>query len=101
MAARRKSPNLSLSSLIDPATIKSLAGSTYYERGRRYFQDKAVRSLTEYQGTVTARVVGTAPYKARFRVDGGSLSFSCTCPLGIDGDFCKHCVAAALAWLDA
>ena len=29
-----------------------------------------------------------------------SLVFSCDCPLGLDGEFCKHCVAAGLAWLD-
>jgi uncharacterized Zn finger protein len=101
MAARKKSPNHALSSLLDLATIKSLAGSAYYERGRRYFESRAVGSLTEYRGTITAIVQGTTTYKVRFQADRGALSFSCTCPLGIDGDFCKHCVAAALAWLDA
>jgi uncharacterized Zn finger protein len=28
------------------------------------------------------------------------LVFSCDCPLGLDGEFCKHCVAAGLAWLE-
>ncbi len=29
----------------------------------------------------------------------GALAYDCTCPLGGDGIFCKHCVAAGLAWL--
>lgn len=28
------------------------------------------------------------------------LDYSCDCPVGSDGAFCKHCVAAALAWLN-
>jgi hypothetical protein len=30
----------------------------------------------------------------------GDLASSCTCPMGTDGAFCKHCVAVGLAWLD-
>jgi uncharacterized Zn finger protein len=32
-------------------------------------------------------------------VDGGRLRFECSCPVGRDGAFCKHCVAVALSWL--
>ena len=32
--------------------------------------------------------------------DDGVLDYSCDCPVGSDGAFCKHCVAAALAWLN-
>jgi uncharacterized Zn finger protein len=28
------------------------------------------------------------------------LDYSCDCPLGVDGAFCKHCVAVGLAWLE-
>ena len=27
------------------------------------------------------------------------MDHSCDCPLGLDGEFCKHC-ATALAWLN-
>ncbi|MDP2864910.1 MAG: hypothetical protein Q8O90_01550, partial [Elusimicrobiota bacterium] len=27
------------------------------------------------------------------------ISYSCDCPVGGDGEFCKHLVAASLAWL--
>ena len=30
-------------------------------------------------------------------IDEAGLQFSCSCPLGDDEQFCKHCVAVALA----
>jgi uncharacterized Zn finger protein len=32
--------------------------------------------------------------------DDGGLRYSCRCPVGADGLFCKHCVAVGLAWLE-
>jgi uncharacterized Zn finger protein len=32
-------------------------------------------------------------------VDNGVPDYACDCPVGSDGAFCKHCVAAALARL--
>ncbi|MEB3339157.1 MAG: SWIM zinc finger family protein [Leptolyngbyaceae bacterium] len=29
----------------------------------------------------------------------GDMNHRCSCPLGADGIFCKHCVAVGLAWL--
>ncbi|MBI4540724.1 MAG: SWIM zinc finger family protein [Gemmatimonadetes bacterium] len=34
------------------------------------------------------------------RAEDGEVQYSCTCPVGREGAFCKHCVAVALAWLD-
>jgi uncharacterized Zn finger protein len=31
---------------------------------------------------------------------GNDIDYSCSCPMGDDGEFCKHCVAVALAWID-
>ena len=31
---------------------------------------------------------------------GGALAGSCTCPVGREGLFCKHCVAVGLVWLE-
>jgi len=30
----------------------------------------------------------------------GSLEYACTCPVGADGAFCKHCVAVGIVWLE-
>jgi uncharacterized Zn finger protein len=32
--------------------------------------------------------------------EGDSVGYDCDCPVGQGGDFCKHCVATALAWLE-
>lgn len=48
---------------------------------------------------MTAGVLGARNYQVRFWAEHGNLGHECTCPLGEDGIFCKHCVAAGLAWL--
>lgn len=80
--------------------LPELAGERFFERGEDYYRRGAVRSLVEYEGALTARVLGTHEYRVKFRIhqDGG-LSYSCSCPVGADGLFCKHCVAVGLAWL--
>ena len=47
-----------------------------------------------------ATVRGSAPYKVRLGVEDGEPVFSCTCPVGADGSFCKHAVALALVATD-
>jgi len=32
--------------------------------------------------------------------EGDSVAYDCDCPVEQEGDFCKHCVATALAWLE-
>jgi uncharacterized Zn finger protein len=76
-----------------------LAGETYFERGEDYHSGGHVYDLVEHAGVVVAKVVGTADYRVRLWVEDG-LAYSCDCPLGVDGEFCKHCVATGLAWLE-
>lgn len=45
-----------------------------------------------------ATVRGTRDYRVTLWVEDGDLASSCTCPVGGDGLFCKHCVAVALAY---
>ncbi len=47
-----------------------------------------------------ATVRGSAPYKVRLGVEDGEPVFSCSCPVGADGSFCKHMVALALVATD-
>jgi uncharacterized Zn finger protein len=47
-----------------------------------------------------ATVRGSAPYKVRLGVEDGEPVFSCTCPVGADGSFCKHAVALVLVATD-
>ena len=85
---------------MNDATIRRLAGAQSYQRGLDYFSHGQVESLEEGDGTVHAVVRGTQDYTVTLATDDGVLDYSCDCPVGSDGDFCKHCVAAALAWLN-
>lgn len=78
---------LEVESLVDPRSL--MRGLVYQREGR---------VEVEQQGSerVTAVVRGSMPYHVELRRDP-KPSWSCTCPVGEDGDFCKHCVAVALA----
>jgi uncharacterized Zn finger protein len=49
--------------------------------------------IFRYRITVTAKVKGTHTYTVKLREDDGELDYSCTCPKGDEGAFCKHCAA--------
>jgi uncharacterized Zn finger protein len=87
--------------ILDRNALLELAGERFFERGEDYYRRGAVRSLIEYEGTLTARVLGTHEYRVKFRVHPDSrLFYWCSCPVGEDGLFCKHCVAVGLSWLE-
>src|SRR2546427_257310 len=79
--------------------IRALAGEVWFARGEAYFQQGRVGELNEHNGKLSTIVAGTEDYRVRLWTEGNDLSYSCSCPLGDDEQFCKHCVAAALAWL--
>jgi uncharacterized Zn finger protein len=79
--------------------IRALAGEVWFARGEAYYQQGRVAELSEYNGKLSAIVTGTEDYRVRLWTEDSDLNYSCTCPLGDDEQFCKHCVAAALAWL--
>ncbi len=64
-----------------------------------YFESGAVVDLVQTAGAIKARVLGSEEYRVVLRPGRGALEWSCTCPVGEEGDFCKHAVAAGLAWL--
>src|SRR6266496_3530426 len=84
--------------------LRSLAGNRSYARGEEYFEEGLVGQITAKADVISAKVRGTHPYQVRLsivRVNGNlSVTHSCSCPMGRDGDFCKHCVAVGLAWLE-
>ncbi len=88
-----------LPELLDRRALRKLAGAQSYERGEDYFANGQVRRLTEDDGTLSATLQGAQAYRVGFWVEGGDVEYSCTCPMGRDGAFCKHCVATGLAWL--
>jgi uncharacterized Zn finger protein len=84
---------------ISDALIRRLAGGRYYQRGLDYFQRGLVSSLEESGNGVRSIVIGTERYTVLLTAKAQTLDFRCDCPIGRDGEFCKHCVATALAWL--
>src|SRR5215203_1689707 len=91
-----------VSNLVENLTrdvMLELAGESYFERGEDYHRGGHVHDLVEHAGVVVARVAGTEDYRVRLWAED-VLVFSCDCPLGLDGEFCTHCVAAGLAWFE-
>lgn len=88
-----------LNDVITEKRLRTEAGERAYARGAAYFESGAVTDLVVSDETINARVEGGDEYAAQLWADGKQLGYSCTCPLGDDGVFCKHGVAAGLAWL--
>lgn len=89
-----------LAHLVTRASLAKLAGERSYARGLAYFEQDAVLDLVQRRDdTLKARVLGSEEYRVELRANGRRLEASCTCPVGMDGEFCKHAVAAGLAWL--
>jgi hypothetical protein len=79
--------------------VQQLAGPSYYGRGSAYFEQGRVLWLDEGEDGIIARVRGTHDYTVRLWEEEGEILYECECPVGQDDEFCKHCVATALAWL--
>ncbi len=88
-----------LSDVITEKRLRAEAGDRAYARGAAYFESGAVTDLVVSEETINARVVGGDEYAVQLWNDNGALGYSCTCPVGENGEFCKHDVAAGLAWL--
>jgi uncharacterized Zn finger protein len=90
--------NASLHDLLKESALREMAGERSYERGLGYMEDGRVGDLFEDTDEITATVSGARKYRVRLWVEEGALDYSCTCPMGAGGHFCKHCVATALTW---
>lgn len=87
------------SDILDEDLLMDLAGDRYYERGVGYFERGRVHSLAQYDERITAEVHGTEVYQVRLWLEDNELASRCSCPLGVEGAFCKHCVAVGLTWI--
>lgn len=80
--------------------IRALATEKTFARGKAYFHEGAVGTIDADGDTISATVTGTHPYHVELTNYDGELGYDCTCPVGEDGEFCKHAVALGLAWLE-
>ena len=83
--------------VLDRIDLVDLAGEGSYYRGVGYAQERRAELQEVTEQRVDAVVAGTVPYRVTLAVAGRGLEWSCTCPVGATGDFCKHAVAVALA----
>ena len=90
-----------LSKCLTKDVILRIAGARYFQRGLNYFRQGRVTEMEEFGDSVEAIVEGTEEYVVKLAAKSGGLEYECNCSLGLDDAFCKHCVAVALAWLDA
>lgn len=79
------------------SNLVKLAGQGAYERGVAYYEEGRVARLSVVGDRITARVDGTEAYDVRLRKTPLGFDGACTCPASEGFDFCKHCVAVALA----
>jgi uncharacterized Zn finger protein len=77
--------------------LRAAAGDGSFQRARDYVS--AVDDLRPTALGVKASVRGKDVYEVRLGRESGGLVGECECPYGLDGNFCKHCVAVGLALL--
>lgn len=88
-----------LDKLITRSVLENLAGTAAFQRGEAYFASGSVEHLSDTDNKITAQVQGADSYRVELWGDQDGLRYNCTCPRAAEGYFCKHCVAAGLAWL--
>ncbi len=76
--------------------LQHLADGRSFERGAAYVDAGRVKNLKIGDDEASASVRGTRQYRVRLWLESGGPAFSCTCPVGEEGLFCKHCVAVGL-----
>ncbi len=86
--------------ILHQETIEKLATGFALDRGRKYARDRRVRDLSSAGARLVAEVVGSEIYRVSIWVSNNRLAYVCSCPQGADGNFCKHCVAVAITWLE-
>lgn len=85
-----------LQSALTQEVLVALAGSGAYARGAAYQHDGRVELGAVSDDRATAIVRGSVPYDVKLRVANAEPLWACSCPIGVEGNFCKHCVAVAL-----
>lgn len=90
----------SFTNVLDLRLLRRMAGARSFARGEDYFAGDHVGRVIEHDAVISAKVEGTQTYRVKLWLEDDALDYSCTCPVGRDGEFCKHAVAVGLAWLD-
>lgn len=83
---------------LSESTFKTLAGDNAYKHGLDYYDDGRVIELSINTSNITAVVNGHESYRVTLVHTNKIFEGTCSCPASDNFDFCKHCVAASLAY---
>ncbi len=81
--------------------VEAMADRRSFERGLLYAANGRVGKPAATESSVKAQVRGSSSYQVKLWLDDGQAAFECSCPVGVEGRFCKHAVAVALVVTDA
>ncbi|GGY00675.1 hypothetical protein GCM10007160_30500 [Litchfieldella qijiaojingensis] len=84
--------------LLSDRQLVLLAGEAAFGRGVDYFRQGLVLGWNKKGATITAEVEGSERYHVTLELSKRGLDGGCDCPASEGIDFCKHCVATALAY---
>jgi uncharacterized Zn finger protein len=108
--ARKKQPKQprnrksALARLLTVDALRTYAGEESFRRGVEYHEAGAVmpnggRRKPGTPERVRATVLGTHLYSVEISVLRNHLDWKCDCPVGVDGECCKHVVAVGVGWI--
>ncbi|WP_133635336.1 SWIM zinc finger family protein [Halomonas ventosae] len=84
--------------LLSDRQLVMLAGEAAFGRGVEYYREGMVVGWNRKGSTITADVEGSERYRVVLKLSKRGLEGGCDCPASEGIDFCKHCVATALAF---
>ncbi|MGL6213410.1 SWIM zinc finger family protein [Billgrantia desiderata] len=84
--------------LLSDRQLILLAGEAAFGRGVAYFRQGQVLGWNKKGETIVAEVEGGECYHVTLTLNKRGLDGGCDCPASEGIDFCKHCVATALAY---
>lgn len=88
---------MAMAAAFTEADLRRAADGRSFDRGLGYLD--CVQDLDFSTGEITATVYGSETYQVSLMLDDGGIAGDCSCPYGLDGNFCKHCVAVGLVVL--
>ena len=80
------------------ASLRERAGATVFVRGLGYADDGLVELVQDGGTHARFDAFGSERYQVGLSFEAAGLNSDCSCPHAADGFFCKHQVAAAIAW---
>jgi hypothetical protein len=85
---------------LDQDWLRRTAGWRNWERGVAYAEERRVGPVRVIPGGFAATVAGSRFYEACLVATAGGPTWDCDCPIGQDGELCKHVVALGVTILE-